>query len=90
MSIVCERVWQLCGFQFYKIHVSIDTTVETLYGYQQGGCHAPSPAKLITKIVMTRLRMQQKNGGTKLVTAIYVQISGNTPGLSPISIKILG
>ena len=37
MSIVRERVWQLCGFQFYKIHVSIDTTVETLYGHQQGG-----------------------------------------------------
>jgi len=37
MSIVRERVWQLCGFQFYKIHISIDTTVETLYGHQQGG-----------------------------------------------------
>ena len=37
MSIVRERVWQLCGFHFYKIHVSVDTTVETLYGHQQGG-----------------------------------------------------
>jgi len=37
MSIVRERVWQLCGFQFSKIHVSIDTTVETIYGHQQGG-----------------------------------------------------
>ncbi len=37
MSIVRERVWQLNGFQFKKIHVSIDTTVETLYGHQQGG-----------------------------------------------------
>jgi hypothetical protein len=37
MSIVRERVWQLIGFQFYKIHVSVDTTVETLYGHQQGG-----------------------------------------------------
>jgi hypothetical protein len=37
MSIVRERVWQLCGFQFYMIHISIDTTVETLYGHQQGG-----------------------------------------------------
>lgn len=37
MSIVRERVWQLTGFQFYKIHVSVDTTVETLYGHQQGG-----------------------------------------------------
>ena len=31
LSIVRERVWQLSGFQFYKIHVSVDTTVETLY-----------------------------------------------------------
>jgi hypothetical protein len=37
MSIVRERVWQLCGFQFHKIHVSVDSTVETLYGHQQGG-----------------------------------------------------
>ena len=37
MSIIRERVWQLCGFQFYMIHISIDTTVETLYGHQQGG-----------------------------------------------------
>jgi hypothetical protein len=37
MSIVRERVWQLNGFQFKKIHISIDTTVETLYGHQQGG-----------------------------------------------------
>ncbi len=37
MSIVRERVWQLSGFQFHKIHLSVDTTVETLYGHQQGG-----------------------------------------------------
>jgi hypothetical protein len=37
MSILRERVWQLCGFQFHKVHISIDTTVETLYGHQQGG-----------------------------------------------------
>ena len=37
MSIVRERVWQLSGFQFNKIHINVDTTVETLYGHQQGG-----------------------------------------------------
>ena len=37
MSIVRERVWQLLDFQFHAIHVSVDTTVETLYGHQQGG-----------------------------------------------------
>ena len=38
--------------------------------------NAASPAKLTTKIVKTRLRMQQKNGGTQLATVIYVQNSG--------------
>jgi hypothetical protein len=37
IRILRDRVWRLCGFQFYKIHVSADTTVETLYGHQQGG-----------------------------------------------------
>lgn len=37
MNIIRERVWQLYGFQFDKIHVSVDTTVETVYGHQQGG-----------------------------------------------------
>jgi hypothetical protein len=36
MSILRERVWQLCGFQFHQIHVNIDTTVKTVYGKQQG------------------------------------------------------
>ena len=37
MSVLRERVWQLCGLKFEKIHLSTDTTVETLYGNQQGG-----------------------------------------------------
>ena len=37
MSIVRERVWQECRFSYSRIHVDIDTTVETLYGNQQGG-----------------------------------------------------
>jgi hypothetical protein len=36
MSILRERVWQLCDFQFYQIRVNIDTTVKTVYGNQQG------------------------------------------------------
>jgi hypothetical protein len=36
MSILRERVWQLCGFEFYRIRVNIDTTVKTVYGNQQG------------------------------------------------------
>jgi hypothetical protein len=37
MSILRERVWQLCGLEYFKIRISIDTTVETLFGNQQGG-----------------------------------------------------
>jgi len=36
MSILRERVWQLCGLQFYQIRIDIDTTVKTVYGNQQG------------------------------------------------------
>jgi hypothetical protein len=37
MSILRERVWQQLGFGFERICIDIDTTVETLYGNQQGG-----------------------------------------------------
>ncbi len=37
MSILRERFWQLCGLRYEQINISIDTTVETLYGNQQGG-----------------------------------------------------
>ena len=32
-----ERVWQLCDINYYKIRIRIDTTVETIFGNQQGG-----------------------------------------------------
>ena len=37
MSVLRERVWQLCGLSYEKVHLSTGTTVETLYGHQQGG-----------------------------------------------------
>jgi len=37
MSILRERFWQLSGFCYEQINISIDTTVETVYGNQQGG-----------------------------------------------------
>ncbi|MFA4918458.1 MAG: transposase [Thermodesulfovibrionales bacterium] len=37
MSALRERVWQLCGISYRSIHINIDTTVETIYGKQQGG-----------------------------------------------------
>jgi len=43
MSILRERVWLLCGLNYKKIHLSIDTTVETLYGNQQGGRKGYNP-----------------------------------------------
>jgi hypothetical protein len=36
MAVMRERVWQLCGLSYEKIHLSTDTTVETIYGNQQG------------------------------------------------------
>ena len=37
MSKLRERVWHQCGFYYFRIRVDVDTTVETLYGNQQGG-----------------------------------------------------
>jgi hypothetical protein len=37
MGILRERSWQQCGLEYRKIRISVDTTVETLYGNQQGG-----------------------------------------------------
>ncbi len=37
MSILRERVRQLCAINHCKIHLSIDTTVETVFDNQQGG-----------------------------------------------------
>ena len=36
MRILRERVWQLCDIRLCQIRVNIDTTVETVYGNQQG------------------------------------------------------
>jgi hypothetical protein len=37
MAALRERVWKQLDLSYYRIHVDIDTTVETLYGDQQGG-----------------------------------------------------
>jgi hypothetical protein len=36
-SSLRERVWKQLGINYYRIDIDIDTTVETLYGNQQGG-----------------------------------------------------
>jgi hypothetical protein len=43
MSALRERVWQLCGLSYSTIHINIDTTVETIYGSQQGGRKGHNP-----------------------------------------------
>jgi hypothetical protein len=43
MAVVRERVWQQCGLKYQKIHVSLDTTVETIYGDQQGARKGHNP-----------------------------------------------
>jgi hypothetical protein len=37
MSVLRERVWQQLDLSYSRICIDIDTTVETLYGNQQGG-----------------------------------------------------
>ena len=37
MSALRERVWHVCEIGYETIHIDIDTTVETIYGNQQGG-----------------------------------------------------
>jgi hypothetical protein len=37
MRVLRERVWLFCGLKYQKIHLSTDTTVNTIYGHQQGG-----------------------------------------------------
>jgi hypothetical protein len=36
MSVLRERVWQQCGIKHQQIDIDIDTTVETVFGEQQG------------------------------------------------------
>jgi len=37
MGELRRRVWQACGIRHTLVHIDMDTTVETLYGKQQGG-----------------------------------------------------
>ena len=44
MTALRQRFWQLCGLRFHKLHINLDTTVETLYGHQQGGRKGHNPS----------------------------------------------
>lgn len=43
ISVLRRRVWEVCGFVYKKVHISIDTTVETVYGDQQGARKGHNP-----------------------------------------------
>jgi len=43
MSALRERCGKLCGLRYAMIHINIDTTVETIYGCQQGGRKGHNP-----------------------------------------------
>ena len=43
MSILRERLWQLCGLRYARIRVNIDTTVKTVYGQAQGARKGHNP-----------------------------------------------
>ena len=42
-GILRERTWQLCGLQYARIRVNIDTTVKTVYGQVQGARKGHNP-----------------------------------------------
>jgi hypothetical protein len=44
MTGLRQRIWQLCGLRFHRLHINLDTTVETLYGHQQGGRKGHNPS----------------------------------------------
>ncbi len=43
MAVLRERLWAQCGIAHRRVHVSADTTVETIYGDQQGGRKGYNP-----------------------------------------------
>lgn len=43
MAVLRERAWQQCKLSYELIHLDIDTTVETIYGNQQGGRKGHNP-----------------------------------------------
>lgn len=93
MSVLRERVWKQLGLSFYRIHIDIDTTVETLYGDQQGGRKGHNTKHrgkkgyrpVLCFIAETReyLLGKLRKGETisgKQTAAFIIQIKSNLPG----------
>ena len=51
MSRLRERVWKQLGLSYHRIDIDTDTTVETLYGDQQGGRKAIIPGTVAKKAI---------------------------------------
>jgi len=93
MSALRERFWKQLGLNYYRIHIDIDTTVETLYGEQQGarkGHNSKHRGKkgyrpILCFIAETRecmlgkLRKGETISGEKTAEFI-LQIKANLPG----------
>ncbi len=91
--IIRERVWKSLEICYRKIHVDIDTTVETLYGDQQGGRKGHNKQNrgkkgyrpVLAFIQETReyiagkLRKGETISGAETAAIIY-QIKKNLPG----------
>ena len=92
-SAVRERTWHLCGITLKTIHIDIDTTLEQLFGKQQGGRKGHNTAKrgnkgyrpLLCFISETReyiygkLRKGETIGGDEVATSI-LQLKKYIPG----------
>lgn len=93
MSVLRERVWQQCGLVCEQVDIDIDTTVETVYGEQQGARVGHNPRNrgkkgyrpIVAFIAQTReyiagkLRKGKTVSGEETATFIE-QISRQVPG----------
>ena len=93
MNILRERVWKQLGLSYGRINIDIDTTVETLYGDQQGGRKGHNAKNRGKKgyrpvlcfidqtreYLMGKLRKGETISGKE--TAVFItQIKDNLPG----------
>ena len=85
MSALRERVWHLCEICYETIHIDIDTTVETIFGKQQGGRKGHNTKNRGKKgfrpvlcfieetreYIAGKLRVGETMGGKEIATLIY-------------------
>lgn len=84
MALLRERVWRICDVCYYRICLDIDTTVETVFGHQQGARKGHNPQNRGKKgyrpvlcfieqsreYLMGKLRKGQTIGGKETATFI--------------------